>query len=109
MNGLAFNQPNESQKPSSGATCQPWLQDSVRTFFETLAWEGQPAIPVLSNVGSANSSAESPMTMQVSSFFSSIPWDGQPIIAAPVAPLELQVELGTSNDTLTLDAFSDLF
>lgn len=105
MSSFAFTQQNGSGIPS-----QAWLQDSVRTFFETLAWDGRQLIPVTSSLDSVSSSAESAMTMRVGSFFSSIPWEGQPTIAAPVAPLEMQVEMEKpSGDSLTLDAFSDLF
>lgn len=104
MNGPAFTQHN-----GSGSAFQPWLQDSVRTFFETLAWDGRQLTPAPSGPGNGSQPGESAMTMRVSNFFSSIPWEGQPTIAAPMAPLEMQVEMDSPSDSLTLDAFSDLF
>jgi hypothetical protein len=88
---------------------QAWLQDSVRTFFERVAWDGRPLQTVTQAPDSAPTSG-SPMTLSVGAFFSTIPWEGQPIIAAPVAPLEMLLEEpAPTSDALTLDAFSDLF
>ncbi|HEY9736517.1 MAG TPA: hypothetical protein V6D06_09545 [Trichocoleus sp.] len=92
---------------SHGAHNQLWLQASVRSFFESMAWDGRPA--VAPSIG-ISSTSESPMTLTVEAFFAAIPWEGQPVIAAPVAPFELVAEAPVpASDDMTLDAFSDLF
>lgn len=97
-----------SANGSHAAPAQPWLQASVRSFFETMIWDGRPAVVL--PAGGSSPAGESPMTMTVEAFFSAIPWEGQPVIAAPVAPFELLVDVPEpASDDMTLDAFSDLF
>ncbi|MBD2260508.1 hypothetical protein [Pseudanabaena sp. FACHB-2040] len=93
----------------AGTASQPWLQDSVRTFFELMAWDGRPP-QVASHEPTDDPSGESLMTMRVSTFFGTLPWEGQPVIAAPVAPIEMLSDApAAAGDSLTLDLFSDLF
>lgn len=93
---------------SKGNPSPSWLQDSVRTFFTALNWDGH-ALSVMTSPGQHSPTGEVSMTMPVSVFFGTIPWEGQPIIAAPVAPLEMQSDRPEVAESLTLDAFSDLF
>ncbi|MGB3312350.1 MAG: hypothetical protein WA939_11900 [Nodosilinea sp.] len=87
---------------------QPWLKETVQTFFEAVAWDGRSAL-VTSGLGDTAHS-ESTMTMTVSDFFENIAWDGQPTIAVPISPLEAAPATSAASDLdLTLDGFSDLF
>lgn len=93
----------------SGSAYQPWLKDSVRTFFKSLAWDGRPPQAV-GHRSLSSPTSESLMTLTVSAFFEAVPWEGQPMIAAPVAPIEMLPGVeAPSSDAMTLDAFSDLF
>ncbi len=91
-------------------TPQPWLKESVRAFFEGVAWTGQSLS--VAGSGSARDTgapATSLMTMTVTQFFDTVAWDGQPTIGVPIAPVEVQPDPGPAEDSLTLDGFSDLF
>lgn len=92
-----------------GMAPHPWLKESVRAFFEGVAWTGQ-ARPVAGPGGASPSgSSTSLMTMTVTQFFDTVAWDGQPTIGVPIAPVEAQPDPGPKEDSLTLDGFSDLF
>lgn len=91
-----------------------WLSKSVRLFFEAYNWEGQiltPVAPENLDVADILGLAQ-PQTLglsiSVSQFFANFPWEGSPVIAAPIAPLEIQAEVADES-SLTLDAFSELF
>ncbi len=93
---------------SPDAVASPWLRETVQTFFESVAWDGRPAVATL-GLGDPTRS-ESAMTMTVSTFFNSIAWDGQPTIGVPISPLEVGPAAAPQADLdLTLDGFSDLF
>jgi hypothetical protein len=93
---------------TNGNGAQAWRQETVRAFFEAIPWDGRLLGSVITQ---SNSSGQSPMTMTVQEFFALIPWEGQPAIAAPISPIEVQPEEppSSSDPSLTLDAFSDLF
>lgn len=94
---------------SPNAAVSPWLRETVQTFFESVAWDGRPAVAALGlGLGDAPRS-ESAMTMTVSAFFNSIAWDGQPTIGVPISPLEVAPAAPNADLDLTLDGFSDLF
>lgn len=88
---------------------QPWLKDSVRAFFEGVAWTGQTMPSLAAHGANPGGDAGSMMTMTVSHFFDTISWDGQPTIGVPIAPIEAQPEPESIEDSLTLDGISDLF
>ena len=90
-------------------SAQPWLKESVRTFFEGFAWTGQTIAPTTTGETATGDVAGSTMTMTVHQFFETIAWDGQPTIGVPIAPVEAQPDLPPAEDSLTLDGFSDLF
>ena len=89
---------------------QPWLKESVRAFFEGVAWTGQ-ALPAVgsSSVRATGAAGTSLMTMTVTQFFDAVAWDGQPTIGVPIAPVAAQPDPSPTEDSLTLDGFSDLF
>lgn len=94
--------PEEAQAP------QPWLRETVQSFFEAVAWDGR-SILAMPGLG-ATARSESTMTMTVSDFFQNIAWDGQPTIGLPVVPLAATATPAADpNLDLTLDGFSDLF
>jgi hypothetical protein len=80
-----------------------WRQQSVRLFFETMAWQGQPTVMPASSEPAALAPA---MTLSVAHFFAAVPWDGPIVVAAPVVASAPAVPV---TSTLTLEAFSDLF
>lgn len=80
-----------------------WRQHSVRLFFETMAWEGQPA--TISALGRPAVLAPT-LTLSVAHFFASVPWTGPTVVAAPVVTSGSPAPVAS---TLTLEAFSDLF
>jgi hypothetical protein len=87
---------------------QPWLRETVQTFFEAVSWDGRVAAVTPGLEAAARS--ESTMTMSVSDFFQNIAWDGQPTIGVPISPLEAAPATTADSDLdLTLDGFSDLF
>lgn len=87
---------------------QPWLRETVQSFFQAMAWDGRSALAVPGLGSSARS--ESTMTMTVGDFFQNIAWDGQPTIGLPIAPLAAATTpAADSSLDLTLDGFSDLF
>lgn len=89
---------------------QPWLKESVRAFFEGFAWTDHAMPSTIS--GETSASGEAPgsmMTMTVHQFFETMAWDGQPTIGVPIAPVEAQPDPPPTEDSLTLDGFSDLF
>jgi hypothetical protein len=88
---------------------QPWLKDSVRDFFEGVAWTGQARSSAQAKGAGSEGASESMMTMTVSRFFDTFAWEGQPTIGVPIAPVEAQSEPEPVEDSLTLDGFSDLF
>jgi hypothetical protein len=92
---------------SRDAAVSPWLRETVQTFFESVAWDGRPAVSAL-GLG-ATTRSESAMTMTVSAFFNSVAWDGQPTIGVPISPLEVAPAAPQADLDLTLDGFSDLF
>lgn len=92
----------------SASTSQPWRRESVRAFFEAVAWDGRAAV-VTPAMGNAAQS-QSPMTMTVVDFFQGFAWEGQPAIGAPIAPLSTAPATAANSELdLTLDGFSDLF
>ncbi|MGB3137335.1 MAG: hypothetical protein WBB18_11070 [Nodosilinea sp.] len=95
--------PSPRVEPESS---QPCLKETVQTFFQAVAWDGQ-VITAASALESTT--AESIMTMTVSDFFDAVPWDGQPSIGAPVEPLEPSPPHLDTDFNLTLDGLSDLF
>ncbi|MFQ4136424.1 hypothetical protein PGN35_008890 [Nodosilinea sp. PGN35] len=89
-------------------TPQPWLRETVQSFFQAVAWDGRSPL-AMPGLGAAARS-ESTMTMTVSDFFQNIAWDGQPTIGVPIAPLAATATPAADpNLDLTLDGFSDLF
>jgi hypothetical protein len=101
-----MNFPTMAQANGNGHhTSPPWMRDSVRNFFEGIAWTGKARLPL---VGSATDGGPgtSPLTLSVYEFFEAVAWNGQPTIAAPIAPLEVPPEPVTEpeDDDLTLDA-----
>lgn len=101
---------NGSHNGSHNGAAQPWLQDTVRNFFEQLLWDGRPPVQV-SSPEAQDGAPRSPMTMAVKDFFATVPWDGKPVIAAPLSPLEFQAEAPPTPDSsaATLDDFFDSF
>jgi hypothetical protein len=89
---------------------QPWLKESVRAFFEGVAWTGQ-ATPAAGASGTSpgDDAGGSLMTMTVSRFFDTISWEGKPTIGVPIAPVEAQPDPEPTEDSITLDGISDLF
>ncbi|TVQ13532.1 MAG: hypothetical protein EA368_02050 [Leptolyngbya sp. DLM2.Bin27] len=93
---------------AQASTPQPWLRETVQTFFEAVAWDGR-VTAVAPKLGAAARS-ESTMTMSVGDFFQNIAWEGQPTIGVPISPLEAAPITTVDSDLdLTLDGFSDLF
>jgi hypothetical protein len=88
---------------------QPWRKETVRAFFEGVAWRGQTLPPAGASSAAQAGHAGTMMTMSVNRFFDTIAWDGQPIIGVPIAPMEAQSAQKIQEDSLTLDGFSDLF
>jgi hypothetical protein len=88
---------------------QPWLKESVRDFFEGVAWTGQGRSSAQTRGNTSDAEPGSMMTMTVAKFFDTISWEGQPTIGVPIAPVEAQPEPQPVEDSLTLDGFSDLF
>lgn len=84
-------------------TDSSWRQQSVRLFFETMAWQGQPIVVPASSEPTALAPA---MTLSVAHFFAAMPWDGPIVVAAPVMT---SAPTAPVTSTLTLEAFSDLF
>ncbi|WP_035991780.1 hypothetical protein [Leptolyngbya sp. KIOST-1] len=100
--------PSPLDAMTNAQASQPWLKETVQTFFQAVAWDGR-AVFAAPGLGSPSSS-ESAMTMTVTDFFASIAWDGQPNIGVPIAPLEAVPAASADADLdLTLDGFSDLF
>jgi hypothetical protein len=87
---------------------EPWQRQSVRQFFESVSWEG-PQLQQVNVQTSSASSAPMRLSISVQTFFDNFPWDGSPEIAVPMAPLSQPPEPAAEDDTLTLDAFSELF
>lgn len=101
-----------AQSNGSESSRQPWLKASVRSFFEAIPWDGHPPLSTTVPGSGGPTSSEYPMRMRVSDFFNAIPWEGKPTIAAPIAPLELQLEPPPEEevgDSITLEGFFDLF
>ena len=90
-------------------SAQPWLKESVRAFFEGVAWTGQSRPSTRASSTGLGHASGSMMTMTVSQFFDTIAWEGQPNIGVPIAPVEAHPEPEPAEDSLTLDGFSDLF
>jgi hypothetical protein len=90
---------------TNGQTTQPWLRETVQTFFEGFVWSGAQPHLTTGNP-KAGATSESAMVMTVGQFFDAFPWEGQPTIGVPIAPLEAQATIETTNADLTLD---DLF
>lgn len=89
-------------------TPQPWLRETVQSFFQAVAWDGRSPLTSLGLGATARS--ESTMTMTVGDFFQNIAWDGQPTIGVPISPLAAATTPAADpNLDLTLDGFSDLF
>lgn len=84
---------------------------SVRDFFGAIPWTGQPLLkawdePTAETFADADAP---PMGLSVKAFFSRFAWDGKPTVAAPLTPLEIQPDIPSPEDDLTLDGFADLF
>ncbi|MGB3202200.1 MAG: hypothetical protein WBA99_14945 [Nodosilinea sp.] len=102
MSAFSFDSMAGSEAP------QPWLKETVQTFFEAVAWDGRVALAAPGLRSPAQT--ESTMMMTVGAFFENIAWDGQPTIGVPIAPLEAAPATPVASDSeLTLDGFSDLF
>ena len=88
-----------------------WHTLSVREFFSTIAWTGEPVREPWTQPADGEVISVDGLDMQLSvgEFFNRFPWDGKPSIAAPMAPLEAQPNLPLPEDDLTLDGFADLF
>lgn len=84
---------------------------SVRDFFSAIPWTGQPLPKAWDEpTGDAIAGVDtSPMSLSVKTFFSRFAWDGKPTVAAPLTPLEIQPDIPSQEDSLTLDGFADLF
>lgn len=84
---------------------------SVRDFFSAIPWTGQP-LPTAWNQPSTGAVAPPEtlgMNLSVRTFFSRFAWDGKPVVAAPLMPLEMQADVPSQEDDLTLDGFAGLF
>ena len=69
---------------------QPWLRESVQTFFEGVNWSGmvRHAAPSSGTAASPVLDTESLMTLTVGQFFEMMSWEGKPTIGVPIVPLE---------------------
>lgn len=91
---------------------QPWLRESVQTFFEGVNWSGmvRHAAPSSGTAASPVLDTESLMTLTVGQFFEMMSWEGTPTIGVPIVPLEAPATTAdTPSDDLTLDDFSSFF
>lgn len=91
----------------------PWLQLSVRQFFEQCNWDGRaiaPAPTVTDQLGTAPAAATSlNLALSVRQFFNEFPWEGKPTIAAPVIFDALETDEDASGSDITLEDISNLF
>lgn len=96
---------------TNGHHSQPWLKETVQSFFEDFTWSGMAPTSLASpGTSGGGVSSEAMATLTVGQFFEIFPWEGQPTIGVPITPREApSAAPALSADDLTLDDFSSLF
>lgn len=82
----------------------PWLDRSVRNFWQGINWENRPlvAAPVVEGNGQAIAVQPSfTLSLSVREYFAAIPWSGVPVVAAPAPAPVLEERKDTLEDFLS--------